>query len=96
MRIDPAGSSSITQISQPTEAGKAADGFGDALSGAVKDVSRMEAQANEMGQQIAGGDLSDMHNAMVAMQKASMALDLTVQVRNKVLDAYQEIMRMQV
>lgn len=84
-----------TQVSRQTEAGSA-EGFGQALTDAAKQVSGLENQANAMAQQVAAGDVSELHNAMLAMQKASMALELTVQVRNKVLDAYQEIMRMQI
>ena len=45
---------------------------------------------------MATGDIEDVHQAMVAMQKASLALQFTVQVRNKVIDAYTEIMHTQV
>lgn len=71
-------------------------GFGEALTDATKQVASLENQANQMAQKVASGDIAELHNAMLAMQKASTALELTVQVRNKVLEAYQEIMRMQV
>ena len=41
------------------------------------------------------GEVEDLHQVMIAAQKASITLDLTIQVRNKVVEAYQEIMRMQ-
>ncbi len=96
MSINPISSGSTPQIitaPTQTESGK---GFGDALLDATKQTAHLENQANEMAQKIAGGDVGELHNAMIAMQKASMALELTVQVRNKVLEAYQEIMRMQI
>lgn len=70
--------------------------FAAAISDMARQVSALESQANEMALNIASGDLAELHNAMIAMQKASTALELTVQVRNKVLEAYQEIMRMQI
>ena len=39
--------------------------------------------------------MEDLHTAMIAVQKASLALELTLQVRNKAIESYQEIMRMQ-
>ena len=49
-----------------------------------------------LGAKLAAGELEDISQAVVASEKADIALQLTLQVRNKVVDAYQEIMRMQV
>ncbi|MCC6484528.1 MAG: flagellar hook-basal body complex protein FliE [Armatimonadetes bacterium] len=99
MRIETSIPSSASLDSGSSAAGakRSADsGFGEALTDATKQVAGLENQANQLAQKVASGDLSELHNAMLAMQKASTALELTVQVRNKVLEAYQEIMRMQV
>jgi len=90
-------SNSLPQVTLP-ESRKPSGGteFGEALVDAAKQVSGLEGKANEMAQKIASGDIAELHSAMIAMQKASMAMELTVQVRNKVLEAYQEIMRMQI
>lgn len=68
------------------------DVFNDALSG----VNRQQIEAAEMTEKLAAGEVKDVHQVMIAGQKASLSLQLTVEVRNKVIDAYQEIMRMQV
>lgn len=70
--------------------------FGDTIKDAVSKVSDMQSNADQVSNKLASGDAVEIHQAMIAMQKASMALQFTVQVRNKVLEAYQEIMRMQV
>lgn len=77
----------------PVESG---NGFGDTLKDALKNVSDVQSSADDISNKLASGEPVEIHQAMLAMQKASMALQFTVQVRNKVLDAYQEIMRMQV
>ncbi len=81
---------------QQAAARPSGEGFADALTDVAKQVSALESQANDMAMKIASGDVAELHNAMIAMQRASTALELTVQVRNRVLEAYQEIMRMQI
>jgi flagellar hook-basal body complex protein FliE len=59
-------------------------------------VAKATQQADGLGQQVATGQLQDIHQFMAASSKASLAVELTVAVRNKAVEAYQEIMRMQV
>ena len=70
--------------------------FKDSIKDAVSQVNDLQKTADTFATQLATGDLEDIHKAMIAMQKAKLAFDFTVQVRNKVIEAYQEIMRMQV
>lgn len=70
--------------------------FTQAIKKAVGDVNSLQGQADKLAVNLASGDVEDVHKAMMAMQKAKLALDFTIQVRNKVIEAYQEIMRMQV
>jgi len=72
------------------------DSFGEAIKKAVGEVNHLQAQADKMAVGLASGEIQDVHQAMIAMNKAKLALDFTIQVRNKVIEAYQEIMRMQV
>lgn len=73
----------------PAEAG--AD-FGASLDA----VAKLEAKADALGTQLATGQLSDVHDFMAAAAKASLGVQLTVAIRNRAVEAYQEIMRMQV
>lgn len=70
--------------------------FGDVLQDQMRNINNLQANANEATQTYAvGGDI-DLHNVMLAVEKADMALQLTMQVRNKVIGAYQEITRMNI
>jgi flagellar hook-basal body complex protein FliE len=70
--------------------------FSQAIKKAVGEVNSLQGQADTLAVNLASGDVEDVHKAMIAMQKAKLALDFTIQVRNKVIEAYQEVMRMQV
>jgi flagellar hook-basal body complex protein FliE len=71
------------------------ESFGDTMKKAIANVNQLQTDADQMATKIASGDSVDIHNAMIAMQKASMSLQFTMQVRSKVMDAYQEIMKTQ-
>lgn len=70
--------------------------FGQILSNALSDVNKVQLDAKRASTDLAAGKIQDVSEAVIATEKASIALQLTMQVRNKVIDAYQEIMRMQV
>ena len=74
--------------------GTAASGFGDVIKQAIKRVSDMEIQADQSIEQLLKGE-TGIHETMIALQKADISFRLLLQVRNKVMDAYREIMRMQ-
>ena len=79
------------------EAPAAKVNFSDALKSSLEQVSNSQMKSEEMGKSFAAGDdkvsLSDV---MISMQKASINFQATVQVRNKLVSAYHEIMNMQV
>jgi flagellar hook-basal body complex protein FliE len=70
--------------------------FGQFLSEALGNVEEAQKGAATAAQRLATGEIKDVSEVMIASEKASLSLQLTVQVRNKVLEAYQEIMRMPV
>jgi len=68
-------------------------GFGDSLSKLLGSVEEQSSEANDaIGRMLAG--TGDVHEAMIAMQRADTMLQFTVQVRNKLVQAYQDVMRM--
>jgi len=71
-------------------------GFGEMLKKAIDDVNTLQKQAEEAKVKLAAGEVDDLHSVMIAGEKAGLALQFTIQVRNKVIEAYQEVMRMQV
>jgi flagellar hook-basal body complex protein FliE len=71
--------------------------FSDALKAQLENVSKAQDQADDMGKKFASGDDSvSLSDTMIAMQKASITFQATVQVRNKLVSAYHDIMNMQV
>jgi flagellar hook-basal body complex protein FliE len=76
-------------------AGKVLDGFGSALSNAVTSLDRLQHEADQKAIALATGDPVELHDVMIAQDQASLGLQLAVQVRNKMVEAYQDIMRMQ-
>lgn len=75
---------------------KAEKNFAQMLTGIVDEVSNQQKSADRAMEQVHTGDARNLHEAMIAMEQADISIRLMVQVRNKALEAYQEIMRMQV
>lgn len=71
---------------------KATQGFGDTLERLIESTESANREANIAVVDMVSGN-GDVHDAMLAMQRADLTLQLTVQVRNKLVQAYQEIMR---
>lgn len=85
------------RVTTTTPAGApAAPGFGSMLEGLVNTVSNKEAAADALTNNVMLGQTGSLHQSVIAMQEASVALSLMVQVRNKLVESYQELMRMQV
>jgi flagellar hook-basal body complex protein FliE len=78
----------------PTD-GKSED-FGKMLMDVIKEVNSSQNNAAEMQNAFMTGQNVELHELMISMERAGLAMELTLQVRNKVLEAYQEIARMQV
>ncbi len=74
---------------EPTES------FSQVLQNALSDVNNLQVESSKMDELLANGTLENVHQAMITAEKASLALQVTIQVRNKVVEAYQEVMRTQ-
>jgi flagellar hook-basal body complex protein FliE len=89
------GSDALT--SQPTGVGAAGGAsFGDTLAKAVDAVNTLQWEAQGGARSLADGTAANLHDVTIALEQANIALQLTATVRNKVIEAYQEIMRLQV
>jgi flagellar hook-basal body complex protein FliE len=75
---------------------KTGSGFGDLLKQAVESVNTMQQEAGRLEVAVAKGENVNIHQAVIAGEKAGLSFKLLMTVRNKMIDAYQEIMRMQV
>lgn len=70
--------------------------FADTLKDAVGQVNTLQKQADVKAQDLATGKTDNIQDVMMAAEKADIALRLMVNVRNKIIDAYNEVMKMQV
>lgn len=85
-------SSERPSVGTPAKAGD----FAEMLHNALGEVNRAQLDSQKADQMLAQGKLANVHDAVIAAEKASLTLEMTVQLRNKILEAYQEIMRMNV
>jgi flagellar hook-basal body complex protein FliE len=88
----------IPEIRKPQGLGveKGAGSFGDMLKDAISTVNDLQKQSDQEIQKIMTGESQDLHTTVIAMQKADLSFQMMMQVRNKIVQAYQEIMRTQV
>ena len=73
-----------------------AGGFGQMLEGLVSAVDAKQDASRAAVRQVLLGETDQLHQSVIAMQEASVAFSLMVEVRNKLVESYQELMRMQV
>lgn len=73
-----------------------ANGFSNMLEGLVDTVSAKQAESGQLTQRVLLGETDQLHQSVIAMQEASVAFTLMVEVRNKLVESYQELMRLQV
>ena len=87
-----------TQLRAPQArpAGGEKTSFRDMLAEAINEVKVLQTDADSTIKKLVAGEITDVTEAMVAVEKADMAFQTMMTVRNKVLSAYEEIMRMQV
>ncbi len=91
-------SSQLKSLSPPQQAPvqKFGEKFGEALKNSIAEVNQAQLSADRATEQVAAGDSKNLHEAMIKLEQADISLRLMVQMRNKAVEAYQEIMRMQV
>lgn len=70
-------------------------GFAAALTGAVDNLQATQSASNSLAIQAVTGDLDDIHTAMIAATRAQVTMELVAGIRNKGVDAFNDIMRMQ-
>lgn len=95
MRISPL-TNTVASAMPVIKQNGSAQGFADLLGRLVNDAVTNQTTANELSRQLALGETDEIHAVMIATEKASLSWQLLQQVRNKLTEAYQEIMRMQV
>ncbi|ATP39348.1 flagellar hook-basal body complex protein FliE [Solibacillus sp. R5-41] len=86
----------INTINKQVTSADAQETFANALKDAISNVNAQQMQSDTMTQKLINGGDVDLHEVMIASQKASVTLGATIEIRNKAVEAYQEIMRMSV
>lgn len=86
----------IAQPLSPVSVAEAGKSFADTLKGAIENVNQLQKASDKAAQDLATGRTDNVADVMIAAEKADIALRVMVQMRNKIVDAYQEIMKMQV
>jgi flagellar hook-basal body complex protein FliE len=81
-------------IAPSTSGATGSDAFSSILQQSVRNVSQLQGDAEASINQFISGEQEDPHTTMLAVQRASLSFDMFVQVRNKVVQAYQEVMKM--
>ncbi|SFF70394.1 flagellar hook-basal body complex protein FliE [Halobacillus alkaliphilus] len=70
--------------------------FADQLKNAIDQVNQTQVESDQKTKALASGEIDNLHEVMITSKKASITMQTSVEVRNKVVEAYKEIMRMQV
>jgi len=70
--------------------------FAGALDNALKELNDTQMKADQLTLELLTGEIQDIHQVTVAMTEAKLAMQLAVEVRNKIIEAYQEVSRMQI
>ncbi len=82
-------------LTTPAPAADAGASFKDILSSAIGEVENASSDASQKVQQFLSGNGDDLHSTILATQRAELEFQMFMQVRNKVVSAYQEIMKTQ-
>ncbi len=89
LRVETPGAGSVGGAEKPS-----GGGFADSLQNALASVNDSQIRASDMTEGFERGQVTDVAQVMLARQEAGVAFEATLQVRNKLLSAYQDIMRM--
>ena len=86
----------VGKSSAESAAKEATQSFGETLKTAIGDVNSLQQQAGQAIDKMVAGQDVDLHDVMIAAEKAKTSFQLLMEIRNKTLDAYRELMRIQV
>jgi flagellar hook-basal body complex protein FliE len=96
MRLELLGTSFVPQnLPEQNNSRVSSGSFIGYLNDALQDVDQLQVEASAGAEKLALGDEEYLHSTVLAYEKASLALQLTLEIRNRIIEAYQEIMRIQ-
>jgi flagellar hook-basal body complex protein FliE len=94
--ILPVSSTTIADTIRPAGESSGSGGFKDVFASAINQVENMGQEASASVERFLSGEGEELHTTVLATERAELAFEMFLQARNKVVSAYQEIMRMQV
>jgi flagellar hook-basal body complex protein FliE len=94
--IQPIGYTGALPATSAVTSGAGGGNFGQTLSNVLNGLAQVEGNTNSIVAGAATGNSTDVHDVMIATQAESLAFQLATQVRNKLVEAYQEVFRMQI
>ena len=86
----------FTSLVNKTEKDEKTIGFPEVLKEMVKNTNDLQAQAADIAEKFALGEVTEIHDVMIAAEEAGIAMELVMEIRNKLVEAYQEMMRLAV
>lgn len=93
---NPVQSVNETKVSSPVTSYEAQQNFATSLKEAIANVNNQQIQSDALTNKLINGGDVELHEVMIAAQKASITLNATMEIRNKAVEAYQEMMRMSI
>src|SRR5450432_4067403 len=93
--ILPISGAALPDAIRPAEQSQGGGAFQDVFTSAIQSVEALGQDASASGQRFLSGEGEELHTTIMATQRAELNFDMFLQVRNKVVSAYQEVMRMQ-
>jgi flagellar hook-basal body complex protein FliE len=95
MNISGLGIEQLGKLQKPSDLNKTDGSFGDIINDQIEKLNQSQMNADNMTEAFIQGDIDDLHAVMIATEEARLSLDLALQVRNKVVEAYKEINNIQ-
>lgn len=96
IRFGDVGPVRYTPLGRPFEPAPAGPSFGETLQSALAQTNDLQLDGARQLERLVAGEDVDLHEVMISAEEASIAFDLMMEIRNKLLEAYQEIQRMNV
>jgi flagellar hook-basal body complex protein FliE len=96
LEMTPVKMSAQSHLEDNQQVEESVQSFSEMLTDALKKTNELQLESDRMNMALAAGRVEDISQVVVASQKAEIAIQLTLQLRNRAVSAYQEIMRMQV
>ena len=96
--MDPSRFSQLTlpDLTERAKTGGGGGGFGELVKEGMAKLQSLQSEAEQQSRQLIAGEPVELHRVVLAGEQAALAFELTMAIRNKAVEAYQEVMRMQV